>query len=188
MSNKGFTLIELIIVVGVVGVLTASLAFYSRSAERQIILFRDQAKIVNALLRAKSLSISTYSETDAPCGYGVHINQAQKTIIIFKDLVAPADSCLLADNAYTGNYNCDDADFSSDYGLLECVEKTTLDKTIDFTALTTLGNIVYIPPDPYIILNGNDTIISDQIIEIQTFDGAFKKLITVTKNGQITTQ
>ena len=69
MDNRGFTLIELVIVIGIVGVLTGGMVFYSRSAERQIILFRDQAKIVEALLRAKSLTISTYIDIDASFCY-----------------------------------------------------------------------------------------------------------------------
>lgn len=188
MNNKGFTLIELVIVIGIVGVLTGGLAFYGRSAERQIILFKDQAKIVAALLKAKFLTISTYSsEADAPCGYGVHINRARKEIIIFKDLVNIGDSCVNASNSYTGNYNCDNTDISSDYGLLECVEKLTLDKLIDFSNLTDLENIVYIPPNPYVIINKDDAINRAQI-EIQTFDGVAKRIITIINNGQITTQ
>src|SRR3989344_9414857 len=180
MNNKGFTLIELIIVIGIVGVLTGGLAFYSRSAERQIILFRDQAKIVEALLRAKSLSISTYSDADAPCGYGVSFDQLllNKTFIIFKDLAVNLD-CFDADNVYSGNYSCDKI---SD---LECIEKFTLDKTIEFSNLG-LRDIVYIPPNPNVMIdNGAQQKAS---IEIQTIDTIAKKIITIFDNGQITTQ
>ena len=187
MNNKGFTLIELLVVIGVIGVLTGSLAFYSRSAERQIILFRDQAKIMGALLKAKSLSISTYSEADAPCGYGVHINRAMKVIIIFKDLVNIGDNCINADNAYTGNYNCDGTDVSSDFNLAECEEKSTLDELIDFSDSTTLENIVYMPPNPDIIINDNDAM-NSALIKIQIFNGTGDKTITVINNGQITTK
>ena len=187
MNNKGFTLIELLVVIGVIGVLTGSLAFYSRSAERQIILFRDQAKIMGALLKAKSLSISTYSEADAPCGYGVHINRAMKVIIIFKDLVNIGDNCINADNAYTGNYDCDSTDVSSDFNLAECEEKSTLDELIDFSDSTTLENIVYMPPNPDVIIN-NDGAMNSALIKIQIFNGTGDKTITVINNGQITTQ
>lgn len=185
MNNKGFTLIELVIVIGIVGVLTGGLAFYGRSAERQIILFRDQAKIVAALLKAKSLTISTYSsEADAPCGYGVSFDQPSKTIIIFKDR-AVNPNCSDADNVYTGNSPCIVADLNVDCEL----EKLTLDaKTIEFSNLT-LKDIVYIPPNPDVIITDIDGVEQTSAqIEIQTFDGAVKRTITIINNGQITTQ
>ncbi|MEK7636052.1 MAG: prepilin-type N-terminal cleavage/methylation domain-containing protein [Patescibacteria group bacterium] len=190
MDNRGFTLIELVIVIGIVGVLTGGMVFYSRSAERQIILFRDQAKIVEALLRAKSLTISTYSDIDASCGYGVSFNEPRKAIIIFKDLAINPD-CSDADNQY--RFNGVDGDYTCDIGdpaLNECVEKLTLDdQTIEFSSLT-LRDIVYIPPNPDIMID-NDIAKQSASIEIKTVEttgAAVKKIITITNNGQITTQ
>ncbi|HDH31342.1 MAG TPA: prepilin-type N-terminal cleavage/methylation domain-containing protein, partial [Candidatus Wolfebacteria bacterium] len=54
--NSGFTLIELLIVIGIITLLSTMAIFYSHTGERQIILFQEQVKILNAISRAKSLS------------------------------------------------------------------------------------------------------------------------------------
>ena len=70
--NKGFTTIEMLVVIGVMALMSSVLMVYGRTGERQINLFKEQARIISALSRAKYLSVSTFGKTDVPCGYGVH--------------------------------------------------------------------------------------------------------------------
>src|SRR3990167_848850 len=67
-AGKAFTIVELLVVLAITAILFSSLIFYSRSAERQLILFKEQMKVITALQKAKSLAISAFGENQAPCG------------------------------------------------------------------------------------------------------------------------
>lgn len=77
---KGFTLVELLVVFMTVTFLAGGMFFYSRSGERQIILFQNQEKVISALQRAKTLAVSAYgnaADMDNIYGYGVHFHKLQ---------------------------------------------------------------------------------------------------------------
>ncbi|MDP1538756.1 MAG: hypothetical protein Q8M00_01875, partial [bacterium] len=69
MKQRAFTTIEILVIIGILSLLSATLILYSRTAEHQIVLFKEQAKVISILSRAKSLSIVTYGKADVPCGY-----------------------------------------------------------------------------------------------------------------------
>ena len=71
-SESGFTLIELITIIGVLGLLTSIMIVFGRSSGKQIVLFREQAKVIGVLAQAKSLAIQAKIAAEGtPCAYGV---------------------------------------------------------------------------------------------------------------------
>ncbi len=169
--NSGFTLIELLIVIGIITLLSTMAIFYSHTGERQIILFQEQVKILNAISRAKSLSINTFNQQDVPCGFGVHFDSSNGSFIIFKELATKID-CSNVDFQYSGE--------SEDF------EVFNLNSFIVFDSLT-LDDIIFFPPEPIIAILPDfqeEATISLKII------GSTEPIviIKVNKFGMITTQ
>jgi len=174
-NESGFTIVELLVVFGVIMLLTTGFIFYNRASERQLILFKEQVKIVGVLNKVKSLAIATYGETTVPCGYGVHF-EAPNKIIIFKEIPAQADdlACLSVDGVYTAA------------NLAEKQEEILLDKTIKFKELQ-LRDILFIPPNPLVIIDADFSKI-EALIKIETLNGESERIIKVINSGQITIQ
>lgn len=164
--STGFTIIEMLVVIAILSLISTSLLLYSRTGERQIILFREQSRIVGTLSRAKSLSIATLGQVGVPCSYGVHF-ETPKKFSIFKDL---ASDCNAADKVYSG--------------IDELLESFELDQAVNFGNLT-LTDIVFIPPDPRIVITPEQ---DEAVINIKTISGNTSSTIKVTSAGQITTQ
>lgn len=180
-KNKfGFSLIELLITVGVLTMMMSVVSSYNHVGEKQIVLMRDQANLIEVFQRAKSLGLSSYNVQGEAiaCGYGVHI-EMPNTFLIFKDL---ANDCDSADGIFTGDLTKE----CGASGNLECVEKHTLQKGVNFD--TTLPNSVFrdmtfIPPNPTIKLNPDA---SEITIRITDEKSKFSKSLKVNNMGQIT--
>jgi prepilin-type N-terminal cleavage/methylation domain-containing protein len=168
MMNKGFTVIEMLVVISVVGLLlTTTMIFYGRAGERQIVLFREQAKILNILSRAKFLSIQTFGKMEpVPCGYGVHFEEPQ-SVILFRD---DAENCSQADRRYSGE--------------AEKVESFILDRAVIFEPLP-LSDVVFIPPNPRVVMTPEQ---DQATLTIKTTDDKGRLSIKINNFGQISTQ
>lgn len=171
--KKGFTLIEILISIGIVALLSSAMIAYNRVGERQIILFKEQAKVLGVISRAKTLSISTFGEIAVSCGWGVHIDAGLNKFFIFKDIAAVSGDCSTADKTYT--------ETSSD----ELFESFDLDSGVEFdSSLTTLSDIVFIPPYFSVVINSDSVQDSAEVV-IKTIDGGSSVAIKVNSAGQI---
>lgn len=172
--NKGFTLIEIIVSIGIIALLSAVLLTYNRAGERQIILFKEQAKVISILSRAKSLSISAFGQGN--CGYGVHL-EAPRTFLIFKDIPSTVGDCSSADKKYSGTGTSEKFDNSLSF---------TLDSAVEFdSSLTTLSDIIFIPPDMSVVINSNLTKDSATITVKTSDNSGSSAKIKVNNAGQI---
>jgi len=177
--NKAFTLIETLVVILVTMILASIMIVYSHTGEKQIVLFRDQAKVVGILNRAKFLSVQMFSKTidDKTCAYGVHfeLENEAKSFSIFK-VKALTSNC---ENSYIAGGN-----------NIVKVEEYSLDSRLKFSEeLTGITDIVFIPPDPKVILTGtSDNSAKITIVDISDTSGKNKKEINVNTFGQITAQ
>ncbi len=162
-NNRGFTVIEMLVIIGALSLISAILIVYIRTGGYQIILFREQAKIVSILSRAKYLAISTFGKAGVPCGYGVHFEEPS-TFFIFKDL---ADDCQVSDQKYSET----DAIY----------ESFQLDPNIKFDTLT-LSDILFIPPDPSVVLT---PLQNEATIIIKTIKAENSATIKINNAGQI---
>jgi len=165
--DRGFTIIEMVMIFGVLTLLSAALLGSLHTGEQQVALFKEQARVVAILSRAKFLSISTFGETEVPCGYGVHFETPNK-FFIFNDLAV----------------DCQDANNHYDAGEEIKNEFFQLDSRVVFDSLS-LSDIVFIPPNPMIVITPDQ---SQAEIKLKTTNGNNSSIIKVNKAGQISTQ
>ena len=164
---KGFTLIEMIVVIGISMILTAVLVVYSRSGERQIVLYTDQSRVVGILNRVKSLTLQTYKTEKNTCAFGVHFEAPHK-FIIFQDISASGD--------------CDGSDNNLEYddGPDEKIEEFSLDNRLRFIGLTDgVHDIIFVPPYLEVIM---PVIITIEIDD----DSGLQAQIEIGPGGQVT--
>jgi len=80
-KNGGFTLVETLVVIGILMVLTTTLIAYTRSSGKQIVLYTEQAKLIGILNRAKSLALQR-NMAETVCAYGVRFTGSDTYEII----------------------------------------------------------------------------------------------------------
>ena len=173
---KGFTLIETLVVMSLVLVLITIAAMYNRTAGRQVLVSREHAKVLTAFVRARSAGL-TIPKTDPSveriCAYGVHIDPAAHTVILFKDLGDPAPgSCASANHRYDGDR--------------EAIERSVLDATVTMTAIG-ISDVVFIPPSgDVIITNAEGATVQSAIVTVAGVDSGLSRGIKINAFGQIT--
>lgn len=101
MQEKGFTLIETLIVVGITIMLSVVVLGYNRSTDADLALFRDQAIVIGSVNRAKALAIEKFNSPGA-CGFGVHFSEYSRSFFIFEDQNMNPGSDCRNNGAYLG--------------------------------------------------------------------------------------
>ncbi|OGY63099.1 MAG: hypothetical protein A2745_01625 [Candidatus Harrisonbacteria bacterium RIFCSPHIGHO2_01_FULL_44_13] len=167
-TSAGFTILEMLVIVSVMALLSAMLLVYNRSGEKQISLFKEQAKVISVILRSKALAIQTFQQATPGCGYGVHFEAGKYWI--FRDLPDPTTGCSGSDRKYSGS--------------AENFEVFTLESGLYFSELT-LSDILFVPPDPRVFLNPDQ---AEATITLSTSDNASQVNIKINDAGQVTTQ
>lgn len=190
-KNKGFTIVELLVVIGIAVFMTTGLLVYNKTMERNLILVKEQMKVISALQKVKSLSIDTFVATstlnyDPPCGWGVHFDGNLNEMIIFEEYpnIDQAGDCGRYRNNKYIPYDTADANGQLSKDIL--FKKINLDPRIKFSSLE-LSDIVFYPPNPDTIID-DDLTKSSALIKIQTMDGLSERVVKVTDSGQITAQ
>ena len=165
-------------------VLSTILIGYSRVAGRQLVLISSQAKVINLISRAKSLSVATFigenglpTDPAAPkiCGYGVHVDGGLGQVFIFRDL---AVDCSAGDRIF-GN---------GDVNLVSTLDVFSIpDTAIQLGSDTTLTDVLFIPPDPSIIVNADPSLQSAKLF-LQSKDKVLNVLVKIDNAGKISTK
>lgn len=171
----GYTTLEILVVISVTTMLTGIMILYSRTSENQIALVKEQAKVVNAFVRAKALAAETFAENDPkPCAYGLFLDG--RNFIIFRDLPDPAapEDCNSANKQYDS------------LNQEELFDSFVLDEHINIQgSATTFSEVIFIPPDPSTIINLDPGTDGAQLV-LQTIDGSASSGIKINSAGQVT--
>jgi hypothetical protein len=173
-SLTGFTLIEIIVVVSIIMLLTTIMLLYGKTGESQLILFKEQSRLVSALYRSKALSIETFSDANSPCGYGVHFDPPS-SYLIFKDM-APASGCKNSDKKYT----------NSGQTIDEVVDIYIISPEASLVSVP-ITDVLFIPPDPQTIfqyVNFGDTTNPIPLI-LKSSGGSASLNVSINSAGQI---
>ncbi len=132
-KNSGFTLIEMLIVLGVTILLSGLLIIYSRESEDFSLILRTRTQVISDINRAKNLAINSQTvENNQPtCGYGIYFNTSNNSYIIFADL---------SSNCEKSTHIRNSAD-TKDIETIPLPSKIVLSKS-------DIQQVFFLPPDP----------------------------------------
>lgn len=178
--KAGFTLVEIMVVLAVTAMLSSLILVYNASTRETLRLFTEKARVAQLVLRAKSLAISTYTETGVtPCGYGLRFNRVTGSYALVA--YRPA-SCRDRSRVDTS----DDA--------YEVVQATTfeLPSTIEFEDrgdAKDVSYIIFIPPDPAVLIARDDgSLVEDGLgrVAMRIKGRETDAIVTINAAGQVT--
>lgn len=179
--RKGFTLIEMLVTLGIIVALSSMILVYSRQSENVSSLIREGDQLVFELRRVQNqamLVLQEDGEEKQICGWGIYLEQEnlpQEKFALFTDL------CLTGSSAGNGRY---------DEG--EEAETINLSRGVEIFS-SNVSSITFIPPDPRVefypetgagvnanirirLKNQSDTYYE---IEVSEFGQVYKELLEV---------
>lgn len=171
LKNKGFTLVELLVTISIMGILLGILIFNFPKGKQQLALQRSAHKILQDLKAVQESSMSAKAE-ECPGevnarGFGAYFDQSSpNSYILFAD----------CDNSHTYNYG--DKNLKS--------PQVDLEKGIKISSLSPNSplSVVFSPPSPTTYINGY-TIYDAQLTISLESDVSKTKTIKINKAGLI---
>lgn len=170
-GGKGFTMVEMIVVIGIVTII-ASIGIVSfRSGGRATDLTREAQTLALNLRRAQNMALAgTLYQGATPGGYGIHLDAASpNSYVLFADL-----------------------DNNKLFGAGEAVETVTFARNVVITGLAPAAslNIVYSPPEPTTtVYDDTGANLGNTASAILGYSGAaLSKTVNINISGQISVQ
>ncbi len=205
-NKKGFTLIEILIVLAITAVLSSLAIVYSHVGQNQISLSIEESKIAQLILQAKELSIATYGSNSNTCAYGIAFNYAipasSSTYSLFAYNAAATSSL------YDNRPICPSLASTSDPfgGIAQYVQPYQSGSWQVHTAQgvvlinganpasDTIQYVLFYPPDPCTLISTdgvtfqsscNNSTPPPSYVYLSTIDGSLSRTITVNPAGQV---
>ena len=173
--SSGFTLIEMLVTLGIITALSSMILVYSRQSETVSNLIREGDHMIFELRRAQNqamLVLQQGSGSEQICGWGIYIDtNLPGQFLSFKDLCLPDQSI--------GNEK---------YDLGEKIEIISLLKGVEIFE-SNISSITFIPPEPRVKFEPNLGEGTNASIKIQLKNqpGTYYE-IQVSEVGQISKQ
>ena len=173
--SSGFTLIEMLVTLGIITALSSMILVYSRKSETISNLIREGDHIVFELRRAQSQAMlvlqQDFSDEKQICGWGIYIDQTnlpQEQFLLFSDLCLPHQSI--------GNKKYDSDEEAETISVLRGVEIFE----------SNISSVVFIPPEPRIKFDPNlgDGTNANIKIQLKNQPGVYYE-IQISEAGQI---
>jgi prepilin-type N-terminal cleavage/methylation domain-containing protein len=185
-SRRGFTLIEMLIVIAISAMLSAIAISYSGIGRNEVSLSVEAAKISQVILQAKSLSIATYGSAAGPCGYGVSFDTSAQTYSIFSYRPLGVVSCP-SDSSITGIASGTMSKYSDGTSNIHVANGVVLSGG---TSGDGLSVVLFYPPNPDTLISrdGSTFLVPAQTskVYLTTVGGNATQVISVSSAGQVT--
>lgn len=181
-STSGFTLVEILVTVGLLVLFTGMAATYNRSTDQQVALYREQGKIINKIYEARALAVSTFNRdagSEVPCGYGIHFDMNKNQLIVYKDLPDFfTDECPV----YPTHTNQPSFD-NTEQELVEVVQVEGIQMSSVYGAFQE-ADVLFVPPEPQVYTDRTRFPVA---IELSAPRVATPLLVSINEFGQIVT-
>ncbi len=170
--QKGFSLIEMIIVASIIGILATSLILNFRAGGRDTALIQVAQQIASDVRETQSMAISAKRYAgQTRCGYGISFNDART----YQIYVGPDSKSIDCHSIVEKNFGSGDM-------VVETV--TLLDIQVEISG--TFPDIFFEPPDPTTYINNNDLMVSSTPAEIVLINAGGKtKKVLVYPSGLV---
>lgn len=164
----------------VTAMLSALILVYNASTRETLRLFSEKARVAQLILRAKSLSLSTYSEEDTPCGYGVRLDRAaaRYALVAYRPRVCAERARVDTDPDVFEVVQLSDFELPATLAFAEGADETR-----------DASYVLFIPPDPAVLVAREDgTLVEggDGVIAMTIKGRDTDAIVTVNAAGQIT--
>ena len=184
-SSKGFTLLELIVVVGIIATLSSIVLGGYRTGEDKFSLQRSAHKLSQDLRRAENMAMTgksapiTFGEIFPSGGYGFYFAEGVSSYIFFCDCNNNAE--------YEASGSAVSCATSTDaVPFPEIMETLSLESGVVISSVSpsTAFSITFFPPDPVIKITGADSSTSTEAtITLELYGKT--KTITINTVGLI---
>jgi len=169
-KNRGFTIVEFLIVISIVGILSVIAFPNYRSTQQRLALQRSASKLAQDIRRSQEMSMSMkeLSTGNLPKGYGTYINK--------NDSDCPDDDCY---HIYA------DIDGDERYDSGEKVETIFLEKEVyieNFVPFSNNFSINFKPPDSTVKMKDQAGTESDAVTIIVALKADLSKTKTIKVN------
>lgn len=173
--NRGFTLIEVLVVAFIIGIMSAAVLFSFGKGQEGAMLTRAAAAFESDLRRAQILAVTSRDfEGSTPCGYGIHY-LTQRTYSVYVGNIGSAADCRSSDHNFK-------AGADSVFGESKIVENKVVFQGA-------FPDIFFEPPDPAVYINDNKSVGVSTVIKLCLESDPAKCLdLTVDTAGRIVTQ
>lgn len=200
MDNKGFTLIEILIILGIMAVLSTMAVIYTQAGQNQLALSIDESKVAQIILEARELSIATYSTNSKTCAYGVYFDYASSTYSLFEydsavsstqtggRPICPSIASTTAVNGLSDAIGAGDLDeYANGSWQVHTAQGVTFDDP--GAASGTIQAVLFYPPDPFTLISTDGKTFQypppTGYVYLSTVDGSASRTITVNPVGQV---
>jgi prepilin-type N-terminal cleavage/methylation domain-containing protein len=182
--ERGFTLIEIVVTIGITSLLLASMTISGTSIKREFALTKGQEELRSLITYARFLSVATLAAPEEAsnqlvCGYGVHISLEENLAYIFRD----------GGSEDEGSSYCEDKKIGEIINLTDkgSLYSMKLDNLLKFDQPSADQNILFVPPDPQVEFDPSTSDSDGGItIEIKTRDGSDRlRQVRVLASGMV---
>ncbi len=186
-SAAGFTLIEMLVTLGILAILSSIMIGYASESGRQTFLLVTRESVVQLLNRAKADALAQYSTTVSggnssslsTCGFGVHVDRAAYTLTIFESESTDCDHrsnysfSSSTDILLTGSLDS----YVIDSGRLQFIQDPDGDLT----------DVVFTSPNSQTYINGaTSNTVTQAGVDLQMTNAASENIkVTINNAGQI---
>ena len=179
MSADGFSLIELLVVMGVTVILSTIMIAYNSTSRQQIAYSVERVKLAQVINRAKARTMNAFEPLIDTCGYGVRFTYTspQKYELVRYDAISTSTPCTFSNFQVKAD------------GV---VESYLLPTGLSIGAVAgnsnLIGQLAFVPPDPktYLVDGSGNTLLPSGYVNLSAAGGSVSGTITVSTAGLIT--
>jgi prepilin-type N-terminal cleavage/methylation domain-containing protein len=193
-SRAGFTLVEMLVVIGISTLVSAAAIIYSNVGQNEVALTVETAKVAQLILQARELALDTYSGTNSACAYGVHFDYADQTYSLFAYTPGTEHCPSLAVVAAGGlSSSSVMSQYAPSSWQLPVAAGVVLAPPGKVSCTNPMTDVLFYPPSPTMLVslasNRSEMFSSPSPAEssvcLQTADGKNTATITVNPEGQV---